>query len=283
MILSEAFLTPLATLALACALVAAGSAAAAETISDEAKVPAYTLPDPLVCQDGTRVADAAAWREKRRPELLRLFENEMYGRTLVPRPANLKFVVREEQKDARGGKATRLRVGVLFEGREDGRQMELLVYLPNNAAGRVPVFLGLNFDGNYTVTDEPDVPAPRHWAMGLFTNKLTNNVPTEAGRSKHKEQWQLDLALEQGCGVATAGYGEIEPDANDHWKEGPRGLGPEPGAGQSRSAMPSTPSSRYTGSAAAADRNSPLGSDHRSPAALVISTGRGAMSASSSC
>jgi hypothetical protein len=45
----------------------------------------------------------------------------MYGVTPIGQPAALKFVVREEQKEARGGRATRLRIGVLFEGTETGR------------------------------------------------------------------------------------------------------------------------------------------------------------------
>jgi len=40
-----------------------------EAIYDEAKVPKYTLPDPLSMQNGERVTTAEAWRAKRRPEL----------------------------------------------------------------------------------------------------------------------------------------------------------------------------------------------------------------------
>src|SRR5688500_12785374 len=47
---------------------------------DGAKVPPYTLPDPLVMANGVRVADADAWRTRRRPEILRLYETEIYGR-----------------------------------------------------------------------------------------------------------------------------------------------------------------------------------------------------------
>ena len=155
-----------------------------DAIFDEAKVPPYTLPDPLVCQDGTRVTDAQTWREKRRPELLRLFESEEYGKTLLGKPEAMRFVVREEKKDALGGKATRLRVGVLFEGKEDGRQMEMLVYLPNNATEPVPVFLGLNFDGNYSTTDEPDIPLPKHFAYGLYANKLVDRIVNRAIEAK---------------------------------------------------------------------------------------------------
>ncbi len=196
---------------------------------DEASVPPYTLPDPLVCADGSRVVDAAMWRDRRRPELLCLFADEVYGKTLLGRPEALRFTVRERKDDARNGTAVRLRVGVLFEGRDDGRQMELLVYLPKQATGPVPVFLGLNFDGNYTTTDDADLPVPTHWANGLFTNKLKDHVPTAAGRGIHKDMWQIDRLLARGYGLVTAGYGEVEPDLAGRWKEGPRGLAAEPG------------------------------------------------------
>ena len=54
-------------------------AAPAPAITDESKVPPYTLPDPLVCADGTVVRDAATWTAKRRPELLELFAVHEYG------------------------------------------------------------------------------------------------------------------------------------------------------------------------------------------------------------
>ena len=34
---------------------------------DEAKVPKYTLPDPLVTASGMKVTDAKTWAEQRRP------------------------------------------------------------------------------------------------------------------------------------------------------------------------------------------------------------------------
>lgn len=200
----------------------------------ESALPPYTLPDPLVCEDGTPVADAAMWRKKRRPELLRLFESEIYGKALLGRPETMRFVVREEKKNARSGAATRLRVGILFDGREDGPAMELLVYLPNQTKGPVPFIFGLNFDGNYTTTDEPDIPLPNHWVLGLYENEVREGRPTEAGRGIHAKRWQYDMALENGFGVATAGYGEIEPDVDGSRMLGPRALAPEPGPGDWR-------------------------------------------------
>ena len=54
----------------------ASHAQKAEFNYDEAKVPAYELPDPLRCLDQTPVNTSAVWREKRRPEILALFEEE---------------------------------------------------------------------------------------------------------------------------------------------------------------------------------------------------------------
>ena len=51
---------------------------------DESQVPAYTLPDPLTTIAGKKVTDAETWTSERRPELLSLFESEVYGK--APRP-----------------------------------------------------------------------------------------------------------------------------------------------------------------------------------------------------
>jgi hypothetical protein len=47
---------------------------------DEAKVPAYHLPDPLRLANGQPVSDAATWFQQRRPEILRFYQTEIYGR-----------------------------------------------------------------------------------------------------------------------------------------------------------------------------------------------------------
>ena len=52
----------------------------AEVNYDESRVPTYELPDPLLSAGGQRVTDASTWRTTRRPEVLHLFETQMYGR-----------------------------------------------------------------------------------------------------------------------------------------------------------------------------------------------------------
>ncbi|HEX8204276.1 MAG TPA: acetylxylan esterase, partial [Isosphaeraceae bacterium] len=80
---------------------------------DESQVPAYTLPDPLVAADGDRVTTPEAWRQRRRPELLHLFERYVYGKA-PGRPADLAFEVTSEDKHALDGKATRKEVSIYF-------------------------------------------------------------------------------------------------------------------------------------------------------------------------
>src|SRR5689334_5956135 len=46
----------------------------------EAKAENYTLPDVLKTFDGRTVTDAKMWNEVRRPELLKFFASEYYGK-----------------------------------------------------------------------------------------------------------------------------------------------------------------------------------------------------------
>src|SRR5512137_2039100 len=73
---------------------ASATAPPAGPSDDEAKVPAYTLPDPLRFVDGSPVRDASAWTTRRRAEVLRLFEENVYGRSPGP-PPKMRFVVEE--------------------------------------------------------------------------------------------------------------------------------------------------------------------------------------------
>src|SRR3954451_10132798 len=86
---------------------------------DEAKVPPYTLPDPLVLRNGQPVKNARTWTEKRRPELLELFRAEMYGRR-PGKPAHMTFELEAIDKQALGGKAIRKEATVYFAGKKDG-------------------------------------------------------------------------------------------------------------------------------------------------------------------
>lgn len=209
---------------LVCALVAVAvnGQTRAKTNTDESKVPPYTLPDPLVCADGTPVTSAAMWETKRRPELLRLFEDYVYGR--VPgRPAAMTFEVTSVDANALDGLATRKQITIWFTGRQDGPSMNLLLYLPNGAKGRVPAFLGLNFGGNHAIHPDPGIRLSDRWVAARYGPCVGDNRATEACRGLFASRWPVETILGRGYALATAYYGDLEPDFEEGWKLGVRG------------------------------------------------------------
>jgi len=194
---------------------------------DESKVPDYTLPDPLVMQSGKKVTDAKTWREKRRPEILDLFRTHVYGRA-PGKPEKMTFEVVESDAKALGAKATRKQVAVRFTGEDDGPGMNLLIYLPNAAKGPVPTFVGLNFSGNHSIHPDPAIKLPGSW-MRPKKGAVVKNRATDAGRGRSRSRWPIETILSRGYGLATAYYGDIDPDFHDGFKNGVHGVFDKPG------------------------------------------------------
>lgn len=199
------------------------SAAPAPAITDESKVPPYTLPDPLMCADGTVVKDVATWRAKRRPELLELFAREVYGRTPEGKPAAMKFEVTSTDHAALGGKATRKEITVWFTGKIDGPRMHLLIYQPNGLKTPVPVFLGLNFFGNHTVQADPGITlaSPFVYYDAAHYRPAAPGTPVKSQqRGEHAEKWQIETVIARGYATATAWCHDLAPDRVDGLAEG---------------------------------------------------------------
>lgn len=112
----------------------------------EDRVPAYTLPDPLLAADGTRVTQAT-W-SGRRAELLELFREHVYGRAPHGRPENIAFKTLEEDPQDLDGRATRRLVEISFDTPHAGRyRFPVQLYLPNSAKGPLPAIVYLQFKG----------------------------------------------------------------------------------------------------------------------------------------
>jgi hypothetical protein len=179
---------------------------------DESKVGTCTLPDPLVLQDGKPVRDAETWFKQRRPELLKLYETEIYGRVpaLAPKAT---FKVVETDTNALDGLAVRRLVEIHFSGQPDGSNVHLHVYLPAKAAGPVPMLLQLVFVNN--------LPGP---------GAASNAAPAGAGRRPvASETGPLKDILARGYGYATFRYTEVQPDAANTYSSGVIKLALAPG------------------------------------------------------
>jgi hypothetical protein len=188
---------------------------------DESKVPSYTLPDPLVRENGKAVKNAKGWVRRRRPEILHLFETHVYGRSPAP-PLRLNFELTSADAGALGGLATRKEATVYFTRQKVGPKMSILTYLPNAATKPVPVFLGLNFNGNHAVHKDPGITLSTQW-MRPGTG-IVNNRATEEARGSEAGRWPVEKILARGYGLITIYYGDIDPDSEVGWKTGVRSV-----------------------------------------------------------
>ncbi len=204
------------------------SAQRAETNYDESKVPSYTLPDPLIAEDGQVIDTASLWWEKRRPEILELFETEVYGRS-PGRPESMVFQVTSVDDRALESTAIRKEISVLFTGESDGPKMDVLIYQPAAAEGPVPVFLGLNFYGNHTIHNDPGITLSQQWMRPNRELGIVDNRATEASRGANASRWAIEDILAAGYALATIYCGDLDPDFDDGFQNGVHPLFYRPG------------------------------------------------------
>ncbi len=196
-----------------------GVAVAFEANYDESKVPDYTLPDPLVLLNGEAVEDADTWTGKRRPEILRLFEEHVYGRTPTG-PMDLHFEVTSTDENALDGTAVRKEVTLLVRTEQGALPIHLLLYLPGDAEEAVPVFIGLNFYGNQTINPDPGITMSTQWMRANADMGIVDHRATEASRGAAARRWPIDMILERGFGLATIYCGDMDPDYHDGFQNG---------------------------------------------------------------
>ena len=158
---------------------------------DEAKVPPYTLPDPLKLSDGRPVRDARTWRSQRRPEILRAYETEIYGRIPAKAPA-VRWQVAETDPAAREGAAIRKRIVGTIGDSPAAPRINLTLFTPATVKRPVPVILLVNFGGPGKVPpQDPPVAA--------------------------------DI-ISRGWGYATVIYQDIQPDRINTFDQGVIGV-----------------------------------------------------------
>ncbi len=184
---------------------------------DESLVEPYTLPDPLLMEDGRKVRNSKDWVRKRRPELMELFRSQMYGREPCV-PSGMHFKVVEESPDAFFGLATRRQVEVFLD-KEEQFSFTMLMYIPNDRKGPVPFFVGENFKGNHATTTDPAVLLPSAEKEAGYGPKYQR-----VERGAQAMRWPYEYILTSGYGVATFCYHEIDPDFHDGFHNGVHGL-----------------------------------------------------------
>ena len=191
---------------------------------DEAKIPAYELP-PLIDAATEQAKDFPSAWEKRRADLVQTFEDQMFG-TAPSDPYSLEFE-RVESGPSCGGAALRQQWRVTVVTEHGRLPIELVVFTPAQATQPVACFLGLNFGGNHAVADDPELLIPQTWIRDSKDARTTGNRATEAGRGESSSRWPIEQIVAAGMGVATAYYGDIDPDFHDEFQNGVHALFPQ--------------------------------------------------------
>ncbi len=186
---------------------------------DESKIPQHSLPDPLVTEDGKPVTDAETWNSLRRPELLKLFQQQVYGRGPAPCPIRFKLV--SSKDGAAAGKAVRREVDVFFGSSKTAPSMRLLIYTPKSVAS-APAFLGLNFQGNHSVDSDPSISLNESWVRNK-EGRTKNNRSLDAARGAASSRWPIEMIIDRGYALVTIYYGDIDPDFDDGFQNGIHG------------------------------------------------------------
>ena len=182
------------------------------------------LPDPLVLLNGEKVTSKEIWNTKRKPELMELFQDYMYG-YLPPKPEKVEWKIIHEDREAFNGKAILQEVAITV-GPPEAPKIHVLLVVPKKRTGPAPVFVGINFSGNHSLVNDPKIKIPTAW---MYPNRIgvKDNLATEEGRGKEIEVWNIEQIIDRGYAVATFYGGDVDPDRADK-REGIRPFLPKP-------------------------------------------------------
>ncbi len=143
---------------------------------DEQKIPHYDLPKLLVTPDGKKITSINDWEKIRKPQILSLYSNLVYGR--VPEPEEtlkISYKLVNEDKDFMKGKATRKDIDIIISNSRGSKTMRFLVFSPNGVDGPAPAFLKHSF--NNTKSNDFDASTFRKgklkngWPLGEFFDR----------------------------------------------------------------------------------------------------------------
>lgn len=161
---------------------------------DESNVPKFTLPDPLIASDGSKVTTADAWKMKRRHELMELFRSNVYGH----RPGvdySVQFEQTELLQDAFDGAATGRSMKATITIDDRSYSFPFVLFVPKNQTKKVPAIVHIN-------------------------NRYF--IPLEKAASENDPFWPARTIIERGYATASFHTSDVDPDRKDGYPDGIR-------------------------------------------------------------
>ncbi len=171
---------------------------------DENKVPALALPDPFVSGKGKLIQNKADWESIRRPEIMQLFQNEVYGQ--IPKDFDsISFETVSESTNPYPEIADLEEVNITIKRNGKSHTMRINFFLPKTGTGPFPVILLINYLPKYPdgkLVDEAFWPVPELIKRGFAT------------ASFHVETVAPDIAESFQNGIISSLYPEQIGQAN---------------------------------------------------------------------
>lgn len=159
---------------------------------DEAAVPSYVLPALLKTLKGRLVNNSSAWEKQRRPEIIGLFEENVYGRT-PKKFDSVRYRVTNDVPRAMEGRAHLKEVAITLWNKGKSVTVPVVLFTPNNRKKPVPVFL-------------------------LINNRPKRNTdPTRAVKSTF---WPAEMVIDSGYAIAAFNINDAAPDKKDTYQHG---------------------------------------------------------------
>jgi hypothetical protein len=157
------------------------------------------LPEVLLNEKGQKVRTAEAWQKERRPEILSLFENHVYGK--MPKDFDqIQYIPEGTVERAMGGKALLKKVAIEVSRNQQSVTLHLVMFIPANATTPPPVFLLINH------------------------RTKENTDPTRAARM---DFWPAEQVIERGYAIAAFNVSDVAPDNKDTYASEVMRLYPE--------------------------------------------------------
>lgn len=166
---------------------------------DESLVRGFQLPDPLKSIDSGMIQTPVNWASIRRPEIIRLFENNVYGQ--MPKAYDsLTYSITNQDGSAMMGKALLKEIDITIWRKQKPVIIHLVMFIPLQRTTAPPLFL-------------------------LINNRGKEN--TDPARKTLSAFWPAELVIDSGYAVAAFHVSDLAPDNQEHYKEGVLQLYPD--------------------------------------------------------
>lgn len=177
-----------------------------------------------IASQGTPEISPETWPSVRQP-WIEHFETCVYGK--MPDQRRIEAIpVASRTFASRGFRRTELDVRVFGLTENASLTMQMLVDVPIEASAEQPVacFLGLNFQGNHTTDEDPELRITPSWVRDRKDGTTNGNAATANGRGVAASRWPTEAIVRRGYALATIYYGDIDPDFDDGFQNGLHGL-----------------------------------------------------------